>query len=103
MDRAGAANLVPGSLAGDEADESKDFGHGNPGPCFGEANTWHDGVPRALPEVVMHRGAVQWRTEKRNPYKVDTACKRPRTQYDKHIVLYLSMIRSDDADIGDRG
>ena len=73
MDRAGTANLVPGSLAGNETDQPQDFGHGNHGPCLGEANTWHDGVPRALPEVVMHRGAVSWRTEKRNPYEVRTA------------------------------
>jgi hypothetical protein len=43
MDRARAAHLIPGSLAGDEADQAEDFSHGDPGPDLGEANTRHDG------------------------------------------------------------
>ena len=43
MDRARAAHLISGGLAGDEADQAEDFSHGHPGPDFSEANTRHGG------------------------------------------------------------
>jgi len=56
MDRARAANLIPGSLAGDEADQAEDFRHGDSGPNLGEANTRHGGLLRTRPEAVVARG-----------------------------------------------
>lgn len=46
MDRARATHLIPGSLAGHEAEQFEHFGHGDPGPDLGEANTRHDGGPQ---------------------------------------------------------
>src|SRR5262249_5935820 len=46
MDRARAAHLISGGLAGDEADQAEDFSHGHPGPDFSEANTRHGGGPQ---------------------------------------------------------
>ena len=43
MDRARAAHLISGGLAGDEADQDEDFSHGHRGPDFSEANARHGG------------------------------------------------------------
>jgi hypothetical protein len=49
MDWARAAHLISGSLAWDEANQAEDFRHGDPGPDFSEANTWHGGGSRDRP------------------------------------------------------
>jgi hypothetical protein len=67
MDRARAAHLIAGSLAGNEADQPEHFGHGDPGPDFSEANTGHG--KRSQDTVAGHcgrRGDVTG-AEKRNP------------------------------------
>ena len=71
MDRARAAHLISGGLAGDEADQAEDFSHGDFGPNFSEANSRHGGGSQDL--VGGRRGprgdalSPGARAEKRNP------------------------------------
>jgi hypothetical protein len=41
MDRTRPPHLIPGRLAGDEADQVQDISQGDPGPDFGEVDTRH--------------------------------------------------------------
>src|SRR5262249_44944972 len=58
MDRARAAHLISGGLAGDESDPAEDFSHGHPGPDFSEANARHGGASPASPPTGAGRPEV---------------------------------------------
>src|SRR5258707_5919494 len=46
MGRTRAAYLIPGDLAGDEADQVEDLSQRDPGADLGEVNAWHGGDPQ---------------------------------------------------------
>lgn len=100
MDRAWAANLIPGSLVGNEADQPQDFSHGHLGPCLPEANTWHERGPRALSKIGMHQGVMSSGTEKRNPYEIRTASKMPRLAHANALKYLCSRKDAWDSLIG---
>ena len=69
MDRARAAHLISGDLAGDEADQAEDVSQGRPGPDLSEANAPHGGDLRTRSEaVVVRRGDASNRGVSRNGY-----------------------------------
>ena len=43
MDRTRAAQLIPGGLARDEADQVEHVSQSDPGPDLDEVNAWHGG------------------------------------------------------------
>jgi hypothetical protein len=56
MDRTRAAHLIPGDLAGDEADQVEDLSQRDPGADLGEVNAWHGGDPHGR---VLDRSASE--------------------------------------------
>jgi hypothetical protein len=47
VDGTWAAHLIPGGLAGDEAEHGEDLSQSDPGSGFGEVNARHACAPRA--------------------------------------------------------
>src|SRR3954467_588067 len=54
MHRTGATYLIPGGLAGDEAEEAEDFRDGHSGPDFRITNAWHGSALQG--RVTRYRG-----------------------------------------------
>ena len=72
MDGTRAAHLIPGGLAGGEAEQVEDIGQSEPGSGFGEVNARHGSVFRnseccTYPSQSARRYGVTQGTEKRNP------------------------------------